>query len=72
MTKTDWPKEALTSEALEMLDCILTHWCVEQNCDANSDRGQATAKALIDWFEFGVQNENELARLARDELPLKS
>jgi hypothetical protein len=72
MTKTDWPKEALTSEALEMLDRILTHWCVEQDCDANSDPGQATAKALIDWFEFGVQDENELARLARDELPLKS
>lgn len=72
MTKTDWPKEALTSEALEMLDRILKQWCVEQNCDANGDRGQTTAKALIDWFEFGVQDENELVRLARDELPLKS
>ena len=72
MTKTDWPKEALTSEALEMLDRVLKQWCVEQNFDADSDRGQATAKALIDWFEFGVQDVNELARLARDELPLKS
>ncbi|MFS2153409.1 MULTISPECIES: hypothetical protein [unclassified Rhizobium] len=72
MTKTDWPKEALTSEAMEMLDRILKQWCLEQNCDVSSDRGQATAKALIDWFEFGVQDEKELARLARDELPLKS
>ncbi|WP_283193020.1 hypothetical protein [Rhizobium sp. AN80A] len=71
MTKTDWPKEALTSEAMEMLDRVLRQWCTEQTCDVTSDRGQATAKALIDWFEFGVRDEKELERLARDEMPWK-
>lgn len=37
----------------------------------DSEQAQTTAKALIDWFEFGVHDEAELARLSRDELQLK-
>lgn len=69
--KTDWPKEALTSEAMGILDRVLRQWCAEHNCALDSEQAQATAKALIDWFEFGVHDEAELARLSRDELQLK-
>ncbi|WP_244619063.1 hypothetical protein [Rhizobium sp. 18055] len=71
VTKTDWPKEALTSEAMEALDRVLRAWCLERAVAVDSEQGQATAKALIDWFEFGVHDEQELARLARDELQMK-
>ncbi|MGO8381429.1 hypothetical protein ACC745_38300, partial [Rhizobium ruizarguesonis] len=31
-------------------------------------RSQMTARILIDWFEFGVRDEGELAVLVRDQL----
>lgn len=66
MAKTDWPREPLTSDTMRLLDRILSDWCAEQICDKVSERGQVTAKMLIDWFEFGIHDERELARLVRD------
>jgi hypothetical protein len=56
---------------MDLLDRVLKEWCTERNCAVDSEQGKATAKALIDWFEFGVRDEQELARLARDELQIK-
>ncbi len=66
MAKTDWPREPLTAGTMQLLERILSDWCAEQRCDKNSERGQITAKMLVDWFEFGIQDEQELARLVRD------
>lgn len=71
MAKTDWPKEPLTSETMKMLDRILREWCAEQDCEPSSEAAIVQAKALIDWFEFGVRDEAELSRLLRDELTTK-
>jgi len=66
MAKTDWPREPLTAEMVQVLDRILSDWCLEHACDKRSDEGELTAKMLVDWFEFGVHDEQELARLLRD------
>jgi hypothetical protein len=66
MAKTDWPKEPLTADTMQLLDRILTEWCAEHSCEKSSERARITAKTLVDWFEFGIHDENELASLARD------
>jgi hypothetical protein len=66
MTKTDWPREPLTAETMQLLDRILSDWCLENACEKHSGEGQVTAKMLVDWFEFGIHDETELARLLRD------
>lgn len=66
MAKTDWPREPLSAETMEVLDRIFSDWCLEHSCDKGSDEGQVTAKMLINWFEFGIRDELELARLVRD------
>lgn len=68
MAKTDWPREPLTADTMQLLDRILSDWCAEQPWDKNSDRGTTTAKMLVDWFEFGIHDEQELARLVRDPM----
>jgi len=67
MSKTDWPKEPLTNEILQQLDRILEDWCTEHDCDTSSDRGQAAARALFNWVEFGVRDDDELSKLLREE-----
>ncbi len=44
MAGTDWPKAALTTEAIQLLDAILREWCAENECD----RGRLTAKSLVE------------------------
>lgn len=66
MATTDWPREPLTAETMLVLDRILSDWCAERSCDKGSDEGRVTAKMLVDWFEFGIHDERELARLVRD------
>lgn len=67
MWKTDWPKSAVTSETIVVLRRILRDWCDERGHRADSQEGGRTAKSLIGWYEFGVTDEDELARLIRDD-----
>ncbi|WP_160004734.1 hypothetical protein [Rhizobium sp. 18055] len=67
MAKTDWPREPITADTMQVLDRILSEWCAEHSCDKSSDEGQVTARMLVDWFEFGIHDEQELARLLRDK-----
>ena len=67
MTRTVWPKEALTSEAMNFLDSIHREWCLTAHCRRDSDLGLARAKALVDWFEFGVRDRNELLGLLSED-----
>ncbi len=68
MWKTDWPKAPVTSESIVVLRRILRDWCDERGYLAESQEGGRTAKSLISWYEFGVTDEKELARLIRDEI----
>ncbi len=72
MTKTDWPKEPLTPDVMDMLDHVLREACSENGVETASQRGLSAAKALVDWFEFGIRDESEFSRLAREELNSKS
>ncbi|MBB3595116.1 hypothetical protein FHX08_005526 [Rhizobium sp. BK529] len=70
MSKTDWPKEPITDETMQTLDRILREWCAEAGVSPNSAEAQSKAKTLVDWFEFGVRSEDELARVIRDDIKL--
>ncbi len=67
MTRTVWPKEALTSEAMNFLDGIHQEWCLAMRCRRDSALGMAKARALIDWFEFGVRDRDELLGLLSED-----
>ncbi|MFS2152703.1 hypothetical protein [Rhizobium sp. Rhizsp42] len=68
MTKTDWPKEPLTTTDLQMLHGVLIDWCRDNDCDPSSDRGRLAAKALVGWHEFGIHDAAELTNLMHDEV----
>lgn len=65
---TDWPKEALTSETMVFLKSILQEWCVRNGASILSDAGAAKARSLIDWYEFGIRDRDELLRLLSEEI----
>lgn len=67
MTRTVWPKEALTSEVMNFLEGIHQEWCSAARCRRDSDLGMAKAKALVDWFEFGVRDRTELLGLLSED-----
>jgi len=70
MALTDWPREPLTAETMLILDRVLRDWCVQEDCEIESEMATLTAKSLVDWFEFGVRDEGELARVIRDQISL--
>ena len=65
---TDWPKEALTSETMVFLKSILQEWCVKNGASILSDASAAKARSLIDWYEFGIRDRDELLRLLSEEI----
>jgi len=67
MTRTVWPKEALTSDVMNFLDGIHQEWCSAARCRRDSDLGMARGKALVDWFEFGVRDRDELLGLLSED-----
>jgi len=71
MTKTDWPKDALTSEVMETLDGILRDWCIDNGCELGSEKACLTARSLVDWFEFGVTEKDDLKRAIRDDIVIE-
>lgn len=54
---------------MQTLDRILGEWRVCRR-PPNSTHAQAKAKTLVDWFEFGVRGEDDLARVIRDDIQL--
>jgi len=67
MSKTDFPKEPITDETMQTLDRILKEWCTEAGVGPSSPQAHSIARTLVDWFEFGVRDEEELGRLIRDD-----
>ena len=65
---TDWPKEALTSETMVYLKSILQEWCAQNGISILSEDGSEKARSLIDWYEFGVKDRDELLKLLSDEI----
>ncbi len=65
---TDWPKEALTSEKMVFLKSILQDWCTQNGISLLSEAGAAKARSLIDWYEFGIKDREELLKLLSEEI----
>ncbi|WDZ81602.1 hypothetical protein PWG15_35275 (plasmid) [Ensifer adhaerens] len=62
------PSGVSQSETIVVLRRILRDWCDARGYRADSQEGGRTAKSLINWYEFGVTDEVELARLIRDDI----
>jgi hypothetical protein len=54
---------------MQTFDRILGEWRVCRR-PPNSAHAQAKAKTLVDWFEFGVRGEVDLAKVIRDDIQL--
>lgn len=66
MNTTCWPKEPLLGEDVDLLDRILRTWCATRGVDLADASSCQKAKELVEWFEFGVRDPAELARLIGD------
>lgn len=63
MTTTDWPKPGMQSSDVDLLQGVLRAWCAEKAIDMKSEAAQVVARALVDWFEFGIKDPKELRSL---------
>jgi hypothetical protein len=45
---------------LEMLHETLLEWCGERNLHPQSEQGRDTAKELVELFDIGIRDRNEL------------
>jgi hypothetical protein len=50
----------LSSTDLNLLRGILDEWCLENSVPLASDASTEKAGALIDWFQFGIQDKTQL------------
>lgn len=56
---------------MDMLRAVLDEWCVENAVPVSSDAAAQQAGALIDWFQFGIQDRSRLkAMLSPMEIAL--
>lgn len=57
---------ACSMEAIgTQLDRVWSEWCAEHSA-IRAAPNMTTAPMLVDWLEFGIKDEEELARLLRD------
>jgi hypothetical protein len=63
MTTTDWPKEGIQSDDVDMLQAVLKAWCAEKSLEMKSPEAQVAARSLVDWYEFGIKDAAELKTL---------
>ena len=50
----------LSSSDLNLLRAVLDEWCDSNGVTVSDDAATEKATALIDWFQFGIQNPTEL------------
>jgi hypothetical protein len=62
-TITEWPKEGIQSDDVDMLQTVLKDWCQETDIDIKSSEAQFVARSLVDWYEFGIKDPAELRSL---------
>ena len=56
---------AITSDELEMLHGTLAKFCGEKRIEISHPDAERAAAELIDWFQFGLQNEDQLIEMLR-------
>jgi len=70
MIQIDWPKPMLQSKITDLIDRVLRAWCAEHGHGFGSKEVKDKARSLLQWIEFGVTDECELADLIRDDVVL--
>ncbi len=68
MGHIDWPKPILKSKITDLIDRILMAWCDENGHRGGSLEATNKATSLLQWIEFGVTDEGELAHLIRNDI----
>lgn len=57
--------EPLSNEDMCLLQGTLEKWCGECGIARDDPRSEKAAVELIDWFHFGVRNEDQLIEMIR-------
>ncbi|MGO7859648.1 hypothetical protein ACC693_37640 [Rhizobium ruizarguesonis] len=62
-----WPKDPLDGHDMTLLTSILRRWCERYPVELTAEESSRTAKALVEWFEFGVKDPVELEEWIDDK-----
>lgn len=60
-----WPKPVIQHEEFEMIRDVLRQRCSEVDLALESLEAARIGRELVDWFEFGIRDRDELARIIR-------
>jgi len=66
--KFDFPRDALSSQELGVLHAVLEIWCEKTGTPLRSAAGEKAALELIDWFHFGITDQQKLLELVSLQL----
>ncbi|MBA9035942.1 hypothetical protein [Rhizobium leguminosarum] len=61
-----WPKEPIDDSDIALLIGILRRWCEKNRIHLTATESLAKAKDLVEWFEFGVKDPDELEGLINE------
>ncbi|AYD01356.1 hypothetical protein [Neorhizobium sp. NCHU2750] len=62
-------KRVLGSDDLELLQRFLDAWCEENGVEPDSDKAQAIASGLFNWYEFELRDPDNLKMDPPEPLP---
>lgn len=53
----------ISTSDLDLLQSTLNVWCAERQLRVTDPAAKEAAAQLIDWYQFGIKEPKELARL---------
>ncbi|KQQ37104.1 MULTISPECIES: hypothetical protein [Rhizobium/Agrobacterium group] len=59
----------LGSDDLELLQRFLEAWCEERHVDVSSEEAQTVASGLFNWYQFELNDRNNLKSEPPEPLP---
>jgi hypothetical protein len=54
---------SLSSDDISLLREVWEVWCRDKGVDSASEQAQSAARSLIDWFQFGIDDKQQLRSL---------
>jgi hypothetical protein len=60
----------LGSDDLELLEKFLQAWCEENGVKPDSERAQAIASGLFNWYQFELRDPDQLKSEPPEPLPV--
>jgi len=62
-------KRVLATDDLELLQRFLDAWCEENGVRPDSEKAQAIASGLFNWYEFELRDPDNLKMAPAEPLP---